>query len=447
MQQNRIIQATDDDNFTDIAIRYTQNAENAFLIAELNGMNIDDTIPSGTEIALPLVSETPVAIVSTPTHDAEPSPSALLELIKQHSSRIASTHQLGHVRSGDQIKVNDDGTMEVVGESHVSALMELITQHANKLADSQHLGHVKSGDQIRVNPDGTMEIIGGLPELSIEDVLNNCILNIGWQNSNEIIWNELGKLPVGFEEKYSVRNGYLSYKLPKVVNGGLIWNGSEFLIEIEKILNLYIGVSNFEDIEDHTPMLLITRYKPSSYKSNWRNTRKRWRISGYRHNIGEDEWLKPAFIDIPSGNFIVDIGQEYYFRKRIGDADKDSVAYSVDDFLQGAFKFVDSRGMNRRYCSKQVMEFLSPMASEFKGEKYYTRYSSFVYLEFRLAIMYKDTELIISNSCFRLKMSLNIDVDDAPTQRKEYYGFIASKLERKEFPFQIIKSEIKFKYV
>lgn len=406
MQQNRIIQATDDDNFTDIAIRYTQNAENAFLIAELNGMNIDDTIPSGTEIALPLVSETPVAIVSTPTHDAEPSPSALLELIKQHSSRIASTHQLGHVRSGDQIKVNADGTMEVVG---------------------------------------------GLPqpsaEMPIEHVLNNCKLCVSWKHGDVYATKTSGEYSVGTRGATATRNGFLSYNLPTTDRKEVFYEGTEFLIEIEKILNLYIGVSNFEDIEDHTPMLLITRYKPSSYKSNWRNTRKRWRISGYRHNIGEDEWLKPAFIDIPSGNFIVDIGQEYYFRKRIGDADKDSVAYSVDDFLQGAFKFVDSRGMNRRYCSKQVMEFLSPMASEFKGEKYYTRYSSFVYLEFRLAIMYKDTELIISNSCFRLKMSLNIDVDDAPTQRKEYYGFIASKLERKEFPFQIIKSEIKFKYV
>ncbi len=406
MQQNRIIQAADDDNFTDIAIRYTQNAENAFLIAELNGMNIDDTIPSGTEIALPLVSETPVAIVSTPTHDAEPSPSALLELIKQHSSRIASTHQLGHVRSGDQIKVNADGTMEVVG---------------------------------------------GLPqpsaEMPIEHVLNNCKLCVSWKHGYVYATKTSGEYSVGTRGATATRNGFLSYNLPTTDRKEVFYEGTEFLIEIEKILNLYIGVSNFEDIEDHTPMLLITRYKPSSYKSNWRNTRKRWRISGYRHNIGEDEWLKPAFIDIPSGNFIVDIGQEYYFRKRIGDADKDSVAYSVDDFLQGAFKFVDSRGMNRRYCSKQVMEFLSPMASEFKGEKYYTRYSSFVYLEFRLAIMYKDTELIISNSCFRLKMSLNIDVDDAPTQRKEYYGFIASKLERKEFPFQIIKSEIKFKYV
>ena len=290
----------------------------------------------------------------------------------------------------------------------------------------------------------------GLPGLcrnAIEHVLNNCKLCVSWKHGDVYATKTSGEYSVGTRGATATRNGFLSYNLPTTDRKEVFYEGTEFLIEIEKILNLYIGVSNFEDIEDHTPMLLITRYKPSSYKSNWRNTRKRWRISGYRHNIGEDEWLKPAFIDIPSGNFIVDIGQEYYFRKRIGDADKDSVAYSVDDFLQGAFKFVDSRGMNRRYCSKQVMEFLSPMASEFKGEKYYTRYSSFVYLEFRLAIMYKDTELIISNSCFRLKMSLNIDVDDAPTQRKEYYGFIASKLERGEFPFRIIKSEIKFKYV
>lgn len=445
MQQNRIIQAADDDNFTDIAIRYTQNAENAFLIAELNGMNIDDTIPSGTEIALPLVSETPVAIVSTPTQDAEPSPSALLELIKQHSSRIASTHQLGHVRSGDQIKVNDDGTMEVVGESHVSALMELITQHANKLADSQHLGHVKSGDQIRVNPDGTMEIIGGLPELSIEDVLNNCILNIGWQNSNEIIWNELGKLPVGFEEKYSVRNGYLSYKLPKVVNGGLIWNGSEFLIEIEKILNLHVSVSNFDKISDWNPSLLVTRYKPSI-----KSRKEDYRISGYRYNTGVENELRPVFIRFSNESFCVDFGQEHYFRKRIGDADMDDVPeYGLEDFMEGAFKFVDSRGMNRRYCNKQILKFEEHSVSDFRHETHFTRYSSYVYLEFRLAVDPKGLgeTLFISNNSFRLKMSLNIDVDDAPMHRKDNYGFIQSKLERGEFPFRIIKSEIKFKYV
>lgn len=376
MQQNRIIQAADDDNFTDIAIRYTQNAENAFLIAELNGMSIDDTIPSGTEIALPLVSETPVAIVSTPTQDAEPSPSALLELIKQHSSRIASTHQLGHVRSGDQIKVNDDGTMEVVGESHVSALMELITQHTNKLADSQHLGHVKSGDQIRVNPDGTMEIIGGLPELSIEDVLNNCILNIGWQTHRESENRGPIDMPVGAKGEYPVRNGYLSYSLPEVVDGELRWNDSEFLIEIEKILNLHVSVSNFDKISDWNPSLLVTRYKPTSIKSK----KKDYRISGYRYNTDIDDELRPVFIRFSKESFYVDFGQEHYFRKRIGDADMTAVPdYRLVDFMEGAFKFVDSRGMNRRYCNKQILEFEEHSVSDFKHETHFTRYSSYVY--------------------------------------------------------------------
>lgn len=115
MQQNRVVLAIDSDNFTNIAIRYTQNAENAFLIAELNGMDVDSEIPSGTEIMLPLQSDVPVTVASPQTTTAEPTPSALLELLKQHSGTIASTQQLGHVRSGSQIRVNEDGTMEVIG--------------------------------------------------------------------------------------------------------------------------------------------------------------------------------------------------------------------------------------------------------------------------------------------------------------------------------------------
>ncbi len=115
MQQNRTILAVDADNFTDIAIRYTQNAENAFLLAELNGMNVDDIIPSGTVIMLPAESETPSTIATKQITEVEPTPAALLELIKQHSGTVASTQQLGHVRSGSQIRVNADGTMEVIG--------------------------------------------------------------------------------------------------------------------------------------------------------------------------------------------------------------------------------------------------------------------------------------------------------------------------------------------
>ena len=115
MEQNRTILAVDSDNFTDIAIRYTQNAENAFLLADLNGMNVDDIIPSGTVIMLPAESETPSTIATKQITEVEPTPAALLELLKQHAGTVATTQQLGHVRSGSQIRVNPDGTMEVVG--------------------------------------------------------------------------------------------------------------------------------------------------------------------------------------------------------------------------------------------------------------------------------------------------------------------------------------------
>lgn len=117
MQQNRTILAVDDDNFTDIAIRYTQNAENAFLLAELNGMNVDDIIASGTEILIPAKSEAPVIFVQKKVTEIEPTTSALLELQKKHSATVATAQQLGHVRSGSQIRVKEDGTMEVIGGS------------------------------------------------------------------------------------------------------------------------------------------------------------------------------------------------------------------------------------------------------------------------------------------------------------------------------------------
>lgn len=114
MQQNRTILAVDSDNFTDISVRYTKSAENAFLIAELNGMSIDDIIASGTAILIPTESDLPVIVKSSKATEFEISPAALLELLKKHSSTVASTQQLGHVRSGSQIRVNPDGTMEVL---------------------------------------------------------------------------------------------------------------------------------------------------------------------------------------------------------------------------------------------------------------------------------------------------------------------------------------------
>lgn len=151
MQQNRTILAVDYDNFTNIAIRYTQNAENAFLLAELNGMNVDDIIPSGTIIMLPAESETPSTIATKQITEVEPTASTLLELIKRHTGTVATSQQLGHVRSGSQIRVNADGTMEViggvVGHDGLSAY-EVWLQAGNEGTEQDFLDSLKGADGI-----------------------------------------------------------------------------------------------------------------------------------------------------------------------------------------------------------------------------------------------------------------------------------------------------------
>lgn len=145
------------------------------------------------------------------------------------------------------------------------------------------------------------------------------------------------------------------------------------------VYNLEVEISNFEDIEDYNPILLIDRYKARAKKDSQGDYRK----AGYKHETGITSRINE--VPLLSSKEIINFNQEDYFR------------------WNESLEIFSGFGMGKRYNSPANATSLNTTGVE-----------CYVHLGFRLRLTI-DGKDIETNHLGYLRMELN-KVSESPKE-------------------------------
>lgn len=208
-------------------------------------------------------------------------------------------------------------------------------------------------------------------------------------------------LPEGVTDNVYQRFGYVGYAKPEKVGSSVKHPISDRLFQAI-VDNLGINIKNFNTIQDYSPVLVISKYTPTTRKET--KTPElipgtttpfpavTWRKGSYKFSADEDP-VRLTRVPIQAQYQVIDFGQEHYF--------------ATTKKLQDAPSFIGervfaTRAIGRRYS--QVIKNYPILEAGFTGSDLITN-KTFVYLQFHIEITVNNVQYL-SNALGRLKMLL-----------------------------------------
>lgn len=256
-----------------------------------------------------------------------------------------------------------------------------------------------------------------------EQILNSLEMSFDWKRGNITDTSKTPQdLPEGVTDNVYVRKGFIGFKKPieqagQVVHpqifDGISTYNDPVLFEA-LVSNLGVKIKDFSKIADFNPVLVISKYTPTTKKQphipepGFPETT--WRKGSFKISQDNDT-VRLTRVPIQAGYQVIDFGQEHYF-KTTRDLQNTST-FSEGTFSGGVILF-NTRGAKNKY---------SQVSTTGKTSK------AFVYLQFHIEITVNG-KAYLSAPLGRLKMIAQIQ----PTPRIAYpissgdiihYNFVA----------------------
>ena len=233
-------------------------------------------------------------------------------------------------------------------------------------------------------------------------VLNELSMSFDWKKGAKFSPKTSTTLPEGVTDNIYQRFGYVGYAKPEKVGSSVIHPATERLFQAV-VDNLGINIKGFNLIEDSSPVIVISKYTPTTKKHTLTPElipgtttpfpEVTWRKGSYKITTDDDP-VRLTRVPIQAGYQLIDFGQEHYF--------------STTLTLQTAPSFIGNRVFATRAVGKrysQVIKGYPELEAGFTGSSLVTN-KTHVYLQFHVEITVNGVKYL-SKALGRLKMILS----------------------------------------
>lgn len=279
-----------------------------------------------------------------------------------------------------------------------------------------------ASDSISVNVSSSGNEIE-ISETAVE-VLKKISMSFDWKNSISPTKKKPGSPTEGVTDSHYKRNGYIGFKKPylntstnEVIHPSIFEKAKPTLIEAD-IYNLGIKITDFNKISKYSPVVVISKYTPTTKKHTSRPAvnpgsqqeffpETTFRKGSFKFSKDNDQ-VRLTRVPIKNGYQVIDFGQEHYFKTN------QDFQYRPSLGGESFRKILETRGTRKRYS--QSRQAYSQGEAGFSG-KHNNLDSAFVYLQFHIEITV-DKVKHISPALGRLKMIASL-----PSPAKQSFDY------------------------
>jgi hypothetical protein len=253
---------------------------------------------------------------------------------------------------------------------------------------------------VSVDPDQNLVV-------DFQALVESVSMTFDWKNGTTPVPKSKTDVPSGVTDSVYLRTGYLHAHNAYVGEDGHIAypevheGGQHKLVRLDNIQNLGVKVRGFNNIQNYSPKLVISRYTPTKKKGDFATTEGEWspgpaptdKSKHYRKGSfkisKENDPLRPSSIPLNKGYQVIDFGQEHYFR-----SDTYFNYPGGNDILEVPYKILVAGCNNRYHYEKEL-------------DPYHRSTHAYTYLEFQIEIKVGD-KTYLSKPLGRLKMRIMV---------------------------------------
>ena len=321
------------------------------------------------------------------------------------STPVAPQQSFGLINIGDGMqsyRIPD-------AQTNLQGLKEIRT--LKSVSDSISVNVSSSGNEIEIS------------ETAVE-VLKKISMSFDWKNSINSTKKKPESPTEGVTDSHYKRNGYIGFKKPyldsntnQVVHPQVFEGRKPILIEAD-IYNLGVKITDFDKISKYSPVLVISKYTPTTKKHTYSPVlipgsqleyfpETTYRKGSFKFSKDNDP-VRLTRVPIKKGYQVIDFGQEHYFKT------SQDFQYRPELGEVAFRKILETRGTKKRYS--QSRQTYAQGEAGFSG-KYNNLDSAFVYLQFHIEITV-DKVKYISPALGKLKMIANL-----PSPARKSFGY------------------------